>query len=344
LTGSPGGPGIFRRRRRKPGAEGVLGVIVLLQALTVAVGGPPTSSEYLPLRVAEAEGHFAREGVQVTLQGARGDVAAAEALARGEVDLAASSLDPMLRFGLRLRSQEPVLVLGLTAAPPVALLVSTRLASPIRSVRDLAGRRVGVSAPGAPEIAWLAGLLSRARLSFGDVSVASLGHRRLAGALRRGDVDAALVLEPDASALVKDGHAAVLADLRTPDATARALDASTVNAAVFARRDRRPDEAALEAFARAVLAAEALIARESPAALAARLPPAVVGAPEEFARRVEASRALYLPGGRVSAQRLRESIDLIRDHMPLPATVRLPALQDLLHDAPVTRAGRPPER
>ena len=52
----------------------MLGLILLLQSLTIAVSGPATSPEYLPLRVAQAEGYFAREGLAVTLKTTRAEV------------------------------------------------------------------------------------------------------------------------------------------------------------------------------------------------------------------------------------------------------------------------------
>ena len=51
----------------------MLGVILLLQTLTLAIAGPATSTEYLPLRVAEAEGLFAREGLTVVVKTTRAE-------------------------------------------------------------------------------------------------------------------------------------------------------------------------------------------------------------------------------------------------------------------------------
>ena len=79
--GSRGGPGPRRRRARARGAEPVPGLIVLLQTLALAVSGPATSSEYLPLRVAEAEGYFAREGLSVTVRTTRAESGAVSARA-----------------------------------------------------------------------------------------------------------------------------------------------------------------------------------------------------------------------------------------------------------------------
>src|SRR5206468_3336667 len=150
-------------------AERMLGAIIVAQALTLAVSGPTSSPEYLPLRVAEAEGHFAKEGLVVTLKTTRAEPGAAEALAQGQADLVATSLEAMLRFGPRTPKQAPRLVLGLTAAPPVALVVAESQKELVRSLEDLPGTRVGATAPGAPDQAWLACLLARAGLGPAQV-------------------------------------------------------------------------------------------------------------------------------------------------------------------------------
>src|SRR5262249_54897766 len=132
----------------------MLGLIVMLQTLILAVTGPATSPEYLPLRVAQAEGYFKREGLVVVLKTTGAEVGAAEALAQGQVDLAATSLEAILRFGPRQPRQMSKLVLGLTAAPPVALLAAKSLEAALTSVKSLVGLRIGVATPGAPEHAW----------------------------------------------------------------------------------------------------------------------------------------------------------------------------------------------
>src|SRR6185503_4857395 len=96
------------------------------------------------------------------------------------------------------------LVFGLTAAPPVALLVPTSQSSVVRTVNDLAGTRVGLASPGAPEHAWFGWLLARTGLSLAQVWVVSLGSRGLAAALESGDVHSGLAHEPGASRLVAE--------------------------------------------------------------------------------------------------------------------------------------------
>jgi NitT/TauT family transport system substrate-binding protein len=315
----------------------MLAVILLLQSLVLAIAGPVNSPEYLPLRVAEAEGFYAREGLDVVVRTTRAEPGPAEALGQGQADLAATSVDAMLRFGPRALSQGPRLVFGLTAAPPVALLVPTSQAGVVRTLNDLPGTRVGLSNPGAPEQAWFGWLLARAGLSIAQMSIVSHGPRGLTAAVESGDVHSGLVHEPAASRLVAAGQARVLVDLRTPAAVAQALGTQTVNAAVFARADRRPRDRDLGAFARAVLAAERRIAAADPEQLAARLPKRLTTPADEFAARLESTRGIYLGDGLVTVEQLRETLALVRAQQPLPATARAPAPEEMLHVEPLRR-------
>lgn len=314
-------------------------VIALIQSLTVAVSGPPTSPEYLPLRVAAAEGYFAQEGLAVRLETTRAESGAAEALAQGQVDLAATSLDAIMRFGRRAGLPAPRLLLGLTAAPPVALLAPASQTSVVKSVEDLPSTRVGIVTPGAPEHAWLGWLLARSGLSLAQLWIVSYGAHGLMHAIETGDVHAALVPEPSASQLLDGGEARLLADFRTPGAVLQTLGVVTVNAGVFSRGDRRLSPPDIAAFTRAVLAAERRLATAEPAALAERLPARVVASAEDFGARVAVSRMLYLTDGRVTVESLEETLALLRAHHPLPANVPPLRAEELLR--PAAGARRP---
>ena len=312
--------------------------IILAVQLTLAVSGPATSSEYLPLRVADAEGYFAREGLSVILKTTRAEPGAAEALAQGQADLAATSLEAMLRFGPRTGKQGPRLVLGLTAAPPVALLVADAHRDLVRSIEDLPGTRVGVTTPGAPEQAWFAWLLARGGISVAQVSVISRGDRGLTHAIETGEVHAGLVRDPGVTRLLAAGQARMLVDLRTPAAVAQALGSATVNAAVFMRADRPLSPTQLTGFARAVLNAERRIADATPAALMAKLPSAVTTPADDFERRLEACRQAYLKEGAVSPEQIQATLTVIRAHLPLPVTARVPTPEQLIQlKAPAAR-------
>src|SRR4029450_13381700 len=103
----------------------------------------------------------------------------------------------------------------------------------------------------------------------------------------------------------------VLVALRPPAAVVQAIGVPTVNAAVFARADRRPRDRDLGAFARAVLAAERPTASAGPEELGARRPRRITAPADEFAARLEATRAISLGDGLVTADQTRETLGLI---------------------------------
>jgi len=333
----------------------------LWAAITLAVAGPATSPEYLPVHLAQAGGYFAQEKLQVTLKVERSEGDAALALARGRADIAATSLDAAYRLG-HVAGAPPLLLFGLTAAPPVALLVSPSHKDTVRSPSDLRGQPVGLPGIGTPEQAMLATILSRAGVKIHQVPLRTFSSRGLAGALEQGEVAAAMMADPWVTRLVavrgaaegetragEGGPASMLVDLRTRSDAARWLGAETVHAAVFVRAEGRPGGEELAALVRALLRAAAK-AGEAPAeALASILPAAVTGQHDDFALRVAGARQGYLPRGQVTEDMLRASVTQARERAPFPAAVKLPwwRWSPLLLTRPLERAadaGTPPAR
>ncbi|MGH7415565.1 MAG: hypothetical protein ACREKJ_15315, partial [Candidatus Rokuibacteriota bacterium] len=213
---------------------------------------------------------------------------------------------------------------GLTAAPPVALLVGPARAETIRSAADLAGQTVAIPAPGTAEDQVLGMLLARARVAMHRVSVRSFGDRGAARALEAGEVAAAVLAEPYVSRLLEGGKAVVAVDLRTARDAAAALGGPTVNGALFARAGALPDAATIRALRAALQAAVTRVTTAEPAVLQNGLPSSVIGSAADFAVRLLRSRDLFLADGRVTADMLERSIGLVRARAPLPAKVELP--------------------
>jgi NitT/TauT family transport system substrate-binding protein len=317
----------------------MLGFALLLQAtVTFGIGGPATSPEYLPVRVAEAAGYFAEENLRVSLQTFRSPAEAAAALAAGKVDLAATSLDAGLRVG-HVRGVPPRLIFGLTSVPPVALLVPAARRAEVRDLADLEGKTVGITAPGTPEAEALAALLTQARVRPERVTLASFGERRLAQALGAGEIVAGVIGDPWATRLVRDGLATPVIDLRQPAEAARRLGGETLHAAVFVPGESAMPQASLDALARALLRASRRVRAAPPEALAAGLAASVTGADDDFALRLAGARSVFIPDGVVMPEALEASLELLQDRARLPAAVRLPGrLERLLFLEPLRRA------
>ncbi len=339
----------------------------LWAAITIAVAGPATSPEYLALYVAQSEGYFAQEKLEVTLTTERSESDAAQAMARGRADIAATSLDAAYRVG-HVKGALPSLLFGLTAAPPVAILVSPSHKETVRSPRDLRGQPVGLPGVGTPEQAMLATILARAGVKIHHVPLRSFSSRALAGALEQGEVAAAVMADPWVTRLVEEvavrgaaegepraevavrgaaeGEpraekiATILVDLRTRSEAARWLGAETVHAALFLRADAAVSEQDLVALAKALLRAVARVSDAPAETLAAGLPASVIGQPGDFALRVAGARQSYLPRGRVTQDMLKASVTQARERTEMPAAVKLPWFHwsPLLLTGPLERA------
>ena len=307
----------------------MLWLVLLQTTLAIATSGPATSPEYLPLWVAQSEGYFAQEGLAVNLVPARAETGAAEALARGHAQLAATSLGAALLLG-HVSNNPPKLVYGLTAAPPVVLLVAAARKDAIQTLADLVGRTVAVPAPGGPADFALASMLARADIPVTRLTVQSFGDRGAVGAIEAGRADAASLGDPYATRLIEDAQAVALADLRKRGEPERWLGGPTVYAGLFARHDGAPPSAQLTALARALNRAVARIETAEPDDLRAKLPGSVVGTPQDFAIRLLGSRQIYLGDGVVTPDALAAGIALVRNRLPIPDKVKIPRSVDKL--------------
>jgi NitT/TauT family transport system substrate-binding protein len=134
---------------------------------------------------------FEGEGLDVAVSSFRGDAQLQQALAAGSLDVGLGS-GPGL--GFRVKGAPMIGVAAMYGAPRnLALLVSAR--SPIRSVADLKGKRIGVTTAGSLTD-WLVRELSRQQGWGSDgIGIAALGQMqaRLA-AMDRGELDG-VVLE-----------------------------------------------------------------------------------------------------------------------------------------------------
>ena len=302
-------------------------LVVLQTTLTIGVSGPATNPEYWPLHLAAAEGYFAEEKLAVSLEANRAEAGAAEALSRGRVALAATSLDAALELG-HVGGLPPRLVFGLTATPAVALLVPAVQKDSIRSLADLVGKTIGVPAPGTPEHHVLISLLARAGIKIPQVTVQSYGELGLAGALESGKVAAGVLGDPYATRLVEAGKAGPLVDLRKRGEAARWLGELAVHAAIFARADTALGPAEIKPLVRALLRATSRVENATPEEMRARFPAATVGFPEDFRARLYGAREIFLRDGRVSAEMLDASVALVRNRSSIPARVKLPRKMD----------------
>jgi len=156
----------------------------------------------VPYEVTRARGHFGEQGFDIELVYTRGGNAAMQALVGGAVEYAGTSFDVALQA---FANGAPIRRFASTGRLPLfALAVAPKDRDAIKSVKDLEGKTVGISALGNADHALLLFLLGEAHADSKKVRFAAIGTNVLE-ALRLGQVDAAMVQEPALSLVVQAG-------------------------------------------------------------------------------------------------------------------------------------------
>src|SRR6266540_3322199 len=157
----------------------------------------------VPYEVARSAGLFRQHGLDVELVYTRGGNAAIQALVGGAVDYSATSLDVAVQAYANVGAD--IRRFAVTGRLPLfAVVTAPKTASQVKSIKDLEGRTVGVSALGNADHALTLYLLKQAGADAQKVKFATMGVNLLE-ALRQGQIDVGVVQEPALTLLRRAG-------------------------------------------------------------------------------------------------------------------------------------------
>jgi NitT/TauT family transport system substrate-binding protein len=180
------------------------------QKVAIAVGGK-AGLFYLPLTLAERLGYFKDEGLDVQILDFAGGSKALQAMMGGSADVVAGGFDHVII--LRARGQKLKAFVLMDAAPSLALGVSKERAASYKSPRDLKGMKIGVTAPGSSTNIFVNYLLASVGLRPDDVIIIGVGSGATAiAAMRAGQAEAIVNVEPTITMLERSGHIKVVAE------------------------------------------------------------------------------------------------------------------------------------
>ena len=182
--------------------------------ITVAVGGGACLC-YLPTVLAKQLGEFDKAGLAVELVDLKGGSDALKAVLGGSADVVSGYFDHCVN--LAAKKQELVSFVVYDRYPGLVLVVSPSHNAEIKSIKDLAGKKVGVSAPGSSTDFFLKFLLKKNGLDPTSAAVIGVGLGATAvAAMEQGQIDAAVMLDPSVTVL-QGSHKdlIILADTRT---------------------------------------------------------------------------------------------------------------------------------
>ena len=182
------------------------------KSVKIAVGGKALYY-YLPISIAESLGYFKDEGLDVEIIDFQGGSRSLQAVVGGSADVVSGAFEHTLAMQARGQAMQAFVLQG--RAPQCVFAVSKKTMPNFKSMADLKGKKIGVTAPGSSSHAIAIFILRNAGIEPKDVSFIGVGASAAAvAAMRAGQIDAFVNLDPVIATLEKDNVIQIVADTR----------------------------------------------------------------------------------------------------------------------------------
>jgi NitT/TauT family transport system substrate-binding protein len=139
---------------------------------------------------AKAKGYFKAENLDVSIDQGEGSAATVTRIMSGAYDAGFGDINAAIQAAAERPDEAPVTVYMIYSKAPFALLVKAD--SPIRTIKDLAGKKLGGPAGGA-SLKLLPALAGHNALDFGKIEVTNMAPNLQEQMLIRGQVDATAI-------------------------------------------------------------------------------------------------------------------------------------------------------
>jgi NitT/TauT family transport system substrate-binding protein len=181
--------------------------------VAIAVGGK-NLFYYLPLTIAERRNFFKDEGLDIEISDFAGGSQALKAAVGGSADVVSGAFEHTLLLQAKNQYFREFVLQG--RAPQIVLAVSKKTMANYKTIADLKGKKIGVTAPGSSTSIMASFVLAKAGLTAKDVSFIGVGAGAGAiAALQSGQIDALANLDPVMTKLERSGEIRIVSDTRT---------------------------------------------------------------------------------------------------------------------------------
>jgi len=175
---------------------------------TIRIGlAVPNYGPYAPVYAAEELGYYKENDVKAEITAYRGGAAGQEALAAGAADMI-SFFPPGAALAVKKGIKERVVAIG--SARPVGWHIVVAASSPYKTFKDLAGKKIGITAKGSTTDFYALWAANRAGVQVETVPV---GPAALIPTLKSGQIDAAVLNSPLPFKLIIPGEGRSVVDL-----------------------------------------------------------------------------------------------------------------------------------
>jgi NitT/TauT family transport system substrate-binding protein len=300
--------------------------------ITIAIAGTSSQIDYISFNVAQALGYFKDEGLQVDAPELGSGTKALQALIGGSADVDAGSYEHTIQ--MQAKGQSVKCLALYRQAVGTALGIAKSKADSFKSLKDLKGMTVGVSAPGnSSTYIFLTLVLARAGLQPSDVSVVGVGNGPIAvAAIRSGKIDAISTVDPALTVLTRSDDIKIAFDTRNEEGTKEIYGGKYASGCMmvkgdFAEKYPNTTQALVNATVRALL----WIQKASLDQIMALLPSTVTGTDRDMYRAaLENSFFTIAPDGLVSQEEVENVLKVVSkaDENVAKATIDLSKTYD----------------
>jgi NitT/TauT family transport system substrate-binding protein len=279
------------------------GVALAQSKVTIAVGGSACLC-YLPTVLAKQLGEYEKAGVSVDMVDFKGGSQALTAVLGGSADVVSGYFDHCVNLAAKNQFLQAFVVYD--RYPGLVLVVSPKQTGAINSVKDLAGKKVGVSAPGSSTHYFLNYLLKKNGVDAGSVGVIGVGLGATAvAAMEQGSVEAAVMLDPSVTQLQgRNKDLRILVDTRTQKDTIDVFGGEYPGGALYTKVEwieKNPKEA--QALVTAILNTLKWIHSHTPEEIMAKMPDELIGGDKGlYLAALKNTLPMYSENGRMDAK------------------------------------------
>ncbi len=250
--------------------------------VTIAVGGGACLC-YLPTVLAKQLGEYEKAGLDVELVDLKGGSDALKAVLGGSADVVSGYFDHCVNLAAKKQELQSFVVYD--RYPGLVLVVSPKQTGKINSIKDLAGKKVGVSAPGSSTDFFLKYQLRKNGLDPMGTAVIGIGLGATAvAAMQQGQIDAAVMLDP-AVTVLQGSHKdlKILSDTRTQKDTLDVFGGEYPGGALYTTTAWiKSHDKEVQALTSAMMNTLKWIHSHSPEEIMAKMPETMVGKDKEL--------------------------------------------------------------
>lgn len=250
--------------------------------VTIAIGGGACLC-YLPTVLAKQLGEYDKAGLDVELVDLKGGSDALKAVLGGSADVVSGYFDHCVNLAAKKQELQSFVVYD--RYPGLVLVVSPKQTGKITSVKNLAGKRVGVSAPGSSTDFFLKYQLKKNGLDPTGTAVIGIGLGATAvAAMQQGQIDAAVMLDP-AVTVLQGSHKdlTILSDTRTQKDTLDVFGGEYPGGALYTTTAWiKSHDKEVQALTSAIMHTLKWIHTHSPEEIMAKMPEGMVGKDKEL--------------------------------------------------------------